>query len=194
MNGVAFLSEYQNAVLAELMKISWAETVCLYPEIPADFPTPAIFFDVAAWRRAEVELGGNVTLELSCSLFILEHFAVSYPGEAEWDERDRQFARDSADTRVRNAALKMSDWVHGRQFGRGTAPAEFISAEPVIWQKGQGGADHAVWSVNFTQRLAVGADPFDEPDVPRLKEFWLGIFPDVGAGHEQDYTLIAKEE
>jgi hypothetical protein len=47
--------------------------------------------------------------------------------------------------------------------------------------------------VNFTQRLAVGADPFDEPDAPRLKEFWLGIFPDVGKNHEQDYTLIAKE-
>lgn len=187
MNGVAFLSEYQDAVLAELMKISWAETVCLYPEIPADFPTPAIFFDVAAWRRAEVELGGNVTLELSCNFYVLRHFSVRGPG-------DPDGAGESADTRVRNAALKMSDWVHGRQFGRGTAPAEFISAEPVIWQKGEGGADHAVWSLNFTQRLAVGADPFDEPDAPRLKEFWLGIFPDVGAGHEQDYTLIAKEE
>ena len=187
MNGVSYLSDYQDAVKAALMNIPWAQTVCLYPDIPADFPTPAIFFDVAAWRRAETELGGNVTLEVSCNLFVLRHFSVAGAGDPEGRS-------ESADTRVRNAALKISDWVHGRQFGRGTAPAEFISAEPVIWQKGKGGADNAVWSVNFTQRLAVGADPFDEPDAPRLKEFWLGIFPDVGAGHEQDYTLIAKGE
>ncbi|MFQ3396178.1 hypothetical protein P9477_22255 [Enterobacter mori] len=188
MNGVSFLSEYQDAVKAALMKIPWARTVCLYPEIPEGFSTPAVFFDVAAWRRAEAELGGNVTLELSCNFYVLRHFTVS---DADESEEERSV---SADTRVRNAALKISDWVHGRQFGPGTAPAEFISAEPVIWQKGEGGEDHAVWSVNFTQRLAVGADPFDEPDAPRLKAFWLGIFPDVGAGHEQDYTLIAKEE
>ncbi|MGM5531594.1 hypothetical protein ACP3UV_17260 [Mixta calida] len=186
MNGVGYLSEYQNAVLAELIKIPWAETVCLYPDLASDFPTPAIFFDVAGWQRADTELGGNVTLELRCSLYVLRHFSAGStdhpdgPGE-------------SADTRVRNAALKLSDWVHGRQFGRGTAPAEFISADPVVWQKSEGGADHAVWSVNFTQRLAVGADPFDEPDAPRLKEFWLGIFPDVGKGHEEDYTLIAGD-
>ncbi|ELE9728665.1 hypothetical protein RM407_002313 [Enterobacter kobei] len=191
MNGVSFLSEYQDAVKTALMQIPWARTVCLYPEIPEGFPTPAVFFDVAAWRRADVELGGNVTLELSCNLYVLRHFAVNDPDE---EESSAGSFDASADTRVRNAALKLSDWVHGRQFGPGTAPAEFISAEPVIWQKGEGGADHAVWSVNFTQRLAVGADPFDEPDAPRLKEFWLGIFPDVGAGHEQDYTLVAKGE
>lgn len=190
MNGVNFLSEYQDAVKAALMKIPWARTVCLYPEIPEGFSTPAIFFDVAAWRRADVELGGNVTLELSCNLYVLRHFVVNDPNEEESNAGNYDA---SADTRVRNAALKISDWVHGRQFGPGTAPAEFISAEPVIWQKGEGGADHAVWSVNFTQRLAVGADPFGEPDAPHLKEFWLGIFPDVGAGHEQDYTLIARE-
>lgn len=187
MNGVSYLSDYQDAVKAALMNIPWAQTVCLYPDIPADFPTPAIFFDVAAWRHADAELGGNVTLELSCNLFILRHFTVDDPDDA------GEVRSVSADTRVRNAALKISDWIHGRQFGTGTAPAEFISAEPVIWQKGGGGADHAVWSVNFTQRLAVGADPFDEPDAPRLKEFWLGIFPDVGPGHEQDYALIAQE-
>lgn len=184
MNGVSFLSDYQDAVKAALMKIPWAHTVRLYPDIPADFPTPAIFFDVAGWQRADTELGGNVTLELRCNLFVLRHFSVGDPDGT----------GESADTRVRNAALKLSDWVHGRQFGRCTAPAEFISAEPVVWQKSEGGADHAIWSVSFSQRLAVGADPFDEPDAPRLKEFWLGIFPDVGKDHEQDYTLIAKEE
>ncbi|WNP36386.1 hypothetical protein RN333_09420 [Enterobacter kobei] len=184
MNGVSFLSDYQDAVKAALMKIPWAQTVRLYPDIPADFPTPAIFFDVAGWQRADTELGGNVTLELRCNLFVLRHFSVGDPDGT----------GESADNRVRNAALKLSDWVHGRQFGSCTAPAEFISAEPVVWQKSEGGADHAIWNVSFSQRLAVGADPFDEPDAPRLKEFWLGIFPDVGAGHEQDYTLIAKEE
>lgn len=187
MNGVLYLDEYQAAVLAELKKIPWAATVGIYSEIPSDFPTPAIFFDVSRWSRADQENGGNVTLELSNVLFVVRHFE-SAEGVDESETGD-------IETRVRSAALKMSDWVHGRQFGPGTAPAVFDSAEPMFWQKGDDvRQDHAIWGVSFTQRLAVGLDPFDEPDAPLLKEFWLGIFPEVGAAHKDDYVLLAKAE
>lgn len=187
MNGLLWLSDYQAGVLSALREIPWAVTAGIYPDLPSDdFPTPALFFDVARWGRAEQPVGGNVTLELTCNIYILRHF-VAGDGESEGEQ-------GSAETRVRNAALKMSDWVEGRQFGPGSAPAVFDSAEPMIWDGGEGGSPYAVWSVSFTQRLAVGIDPFDTENAPRLKEFWLGIFPEVGAAHRDDYILLAYSE
>lgn len=186
MNGVFWLSEYQDAVIAEIQKIPWVVTSGAYPDIPDGFPTPAVFFDVASWERSDTEIGGNVTLDLTCNIYILRHYMAG-DGENEQEE-------GSAEIRVRNAALKMSDWVHGHQFGTGTAPAVFGAAEPMIWQKGDSSAEHAIWSVKFNQLLAVGIDPFEEPDAPILKEFWLGIFPDIGPDHIDDYTLIGKSE
>jgi hypothetical protein len=187
MNGVEYLDEYQNAVLEELKKIPWAATVGVYPELPDDFETPAIFLDVSRWSRSETEIGGNVTLALDCILFIVRHIQSA--------EGVDETETGSTETRVRNAALKMSDWIHGRQFGIGTASASFENAEPMAWQSGdETRADHAIWAVNYSQLLAVGVDIFDEPDAPIMKEFWLGVFPDVGADHKDDYELIAKSE
>lgn len=190
MNGVEYLDEYHKAVLEELKTIPWAATVGVYPDLPDNFTTPAVFLDVSKWTRSEIEIGGNVTLELSCVLFIVREFQLDEA--ADISEEDKMIR--STEVRVRSAALKMSDWVHGRQFGTGTAPAVLESAEPLRWQSGDSLPNHAIWGVEYSQLLAVGKDFFDEPDTPLLKEFWLGIFPDVGAAHKEDYHLIAKSE
>ncbi|MBL5919768.1 hypothetical protein I7V28_01290 [Lelliottia amnigena] len=185
MNGVAWLSDYQTTVLSVLEQIPWAVTTGAYPDLPGDdFPTPAVFFNVARWERAETSLGGNITLSITGNFYILRHFVA---GEGE-DET----VQGSAETRVRNAALKMSDWLEGRQFGPGTSPAVFDSAEPMVWDFGDGGSPYSIWSVSFTQLLAVGQDPFDDSGAPTLKEFWLGVFPEVGKDHKDDYILLAK--
>lgn len=186
MNGVEFLDEYQLAAIDDLKAIPWAKTVGIYPELPDDLITPAIFLDVSKWSRSEIEIGGNVTLNLTCMLYVVREYQI--------DDEPDEAVMGATETMVRNAALKMSDWVHGRQFGFGTAPANFESAEPAYWQKGDTRQNHAIWAVEYSQLLAVGKDFFDEPDAPLLKEFWLGIFPDVGAAHKDDYHLIAKSE
>lgn len=186
MNGVEYLDDYQKAVLDALKAIPWAVTVGIYPELPDNFRTPAIFLDIAKWFRSETEVGGNVTLNLSCMLYVVREFQT--------DDEPAGTEMGITETRVRNAALKMSDWVHGRQFGLGTAPAVFESAEPMFWQKGDTRPNHAIWGVEYSQLLAVGKDFFDEPDTPLLKAFWVGIFPDVGQSHKDDYHLIAKSE
>jgi hypothetical protein len=187
MNGLLWLDDYQNSVLAELKKIPWAATIGLYPDMAQDdFPTPAVLFDVARWERADIPLGGNVTLSLTCNIYILRHFMA---GE---DEDEDEVG--SAETRVRNASLKMSDWVEGRQFGPGTAPAWFDSAEPMAWDMGDGGSPYAIWSVSFTQEIAVGVDPVDDSAATPLKEFWLGIFPEIGKAHEDKYVLLAESQ
>ncbi|MHA1067010.1 hypothetical protein ACR9GP_24515 [Enterobacter ludwigii] len=191
MKGVEYLDEYQKTVLAELKTIPWALTVGMYPELPEDFITPAIFLDVARWGRSEVMIGGNVTVELSCTLYVVRAYQTD-DDEAEEDEAEQ----NKTETRVRNAALRMSDWIHGRQFGTTTAPALFESADPMVWQGGENRMNHAIWGVVYTQSLAVGKDFFEEPDAPNLKVFWLGVFPEVGAAHKDDYIRLSvdKEE
>lgn len=182
MNGVYSLTDYHRAVLGALENIPWAETVGIYPEIPDGFPTPAIFFDVASWERSEREIGGNVTLNLTCNIYILRHFIA---GEGEDNE-----VQGSTDVRVRNAALKMSDWIHGRQFGPGMTPAVMASAEPVTWESGDDEHNYASWSVSFNQLVAVGTDPFEVAGSLTAKEFWFGVWPEIGPKHKDDYVLV----
>lgn len=182
MNGVFWLDDYQNAVLDEIKNIPWVITAGLYPEIPDGFPSPAVFFNVASWERTDKVIGGHLTLDLTCEFYLLRSVMAG--------ERDKREKNDP-EIMVRNAALKMSDWIHGRQFGPGMAPAVMMSAEPVQWME-EDRKPYAAWAITFTQRLAVGADPFEVEGAPKLTEFWLGIFPDIGPEHKDDYILLAK--
>lgn len=181
MNGVQWLDDYQDAVVARLLEIPWVVTAGLYPDIPAGFASPAVFFNVASWERAERALGGNVTLNLTCEIYILRSFMA---GETDEEEGDPEVL-------VRNAALKMSDWIHGRQFGPCMAPAVMVSAEPVQWADNDK-STYASWAITFNQLLAVGTDPFEVAGNPTAKEFWFGIFPDIGPNHKDDYELVAS--
>ena len=183
MNGIEWLDEYHNAVLAELRAIPWVVTAGLYPEVPSGFASPAVFFNVASWERTDQDIGGNLTLELSCEFYILRSFMAG--GKDKTEVNDPEIM-------VRNAALKMSDWIHGRQFGKGMTPAVMQSAEPLEWMD-EDRKPYAAWGVTFSQRIAVGQDPFEFDDAPLAKDFWLGIFPDVGATHKDDYIHIAGE-
>lgn len=180
MNGIDWLDDYQYAVIAELQAIPWVVTAGLYPEIPAGFKSPAVFFNVASWERGERELGGNVTLNLTCEVYILRSFMAG---------DDDKLQKNDPEIMVRNAALKMSDWIHGRQFGTCMAPAVMVSAEPIQWAD-EDRRNYAAWAVTFNQLVAVGTDPFEVAGNPIAKEFWFGVFPDVGPKHKDDYVLV----
>lgn len=180
MRGVSWISEYQNLVVAQLAQMTWAETIGVYPDLPGGFPTPAIFIDVARWEKSNMSIGGGITLDLTCNIYLLRHFTA---GEGE-DETEQ----GGAEMRVRNAAGIISEWIDGRQFGGVTGPAVFESADPMQWQAGDVSPEYAIWCVTYTQPLAVGIDPFDPPaDAAPLKQIFVGFAPDVGAAHEEDY-------
>lgn len=183
MNGLKWISEYQDLVLSALKEMTWAETIGAYSEIPDGFPTPAIFVDVARWEPSESKIGGRITLDLTCNLYLLRHF---FAGDGE-DEKER----GSAETRVRNAAGIITEWIDGRRFGAVTGPAVFDSADPMQWQSGDTAPEHAIWCVTYTQPLAMGIDPFAPPeDAPLLKEIFVGFAPDIGKEHEADYERV----
>lgn len=179
MNGLINFEPYFNAVQSKLSQIEIFKTVGLFDEIPDGYETPAIFFEVEDWLDSDTNLGGNLTVTLTCNFYIV-----------------REFAAEGYNRKLRNAALKFTGWVHGQTFGPGTSPARFVSAKDGEWYKDEAKelASHHVWCVSIEQNVAVGIDPFEEPDAPIFKELWLGFAPDIGPDHKDDYTLVAKSE
>ncbi|EBX3143169.1 hypothetical protein DRT30_22710 [Salmonella enterica subsp. enterica serovar Ealing] len=172
ITGMDALDDYTNRVRAAISTIPFIKTVGIYPEIPDGFETPAIFFEVESWVSTDETVPGTALgVELNCNLYLL-----------------REFAADQYGQKARNAALYVSGWINGRQFGPATKPAVFGSAEEGDWQKsGKSVASHSVWCVSFSQIVGVGADPFDYPSKGKLKQIFVGLAPDIGAAHEEDY-------
>ncbi|MDY3572314.1 hypothetical protein [Enterobacter hormaechei] len=178
MNGLLNFEGYTSAVESALRTLDIFKTVGVYSEINDGYETPAIFFEIERWEESEASLGGNLTVSLTCNFYIV-----------------RELAAGGYNQKIRNAALLFTGWVHRRQFGPGTGPAQFVSAESgSIYLDEKDLASHHAWCVTIEQCVAVGMDPFDDTGAPTLKEVWLGIFPDVGKGHENGYTLLAKRE
>ncbi|MCS2152374.1 hypothetical protein MUU49_07225 [Scandinavium goeteborgense] len=177
MNGLINFEDYLSSVEAELATLDIFKTVGIWGEIKDGYETPAIFFEIERWEEADnVNFGGNLTVQLTCNFYIV-----------------REFAAEEYNRKLRNLALAFTGWIHGRTFGPGTGPVNFISAEPGgFYQDEKALSSHHVWSVTVEQCVAAGIDPFDDSCAPLLKEVWLGISPDVGAGHKDDYTLLAK--
>jgi len=174
--GLDAFDEYANHIKAAILQIPFIKTFGLYPEIPAGFETPAVFFEVESWSPSdEIVTGAETGVELDCNMYLL-----------------REFAADQYGQKARNAALVLSGWINGRQFGPATKPAKFAGAEEATWMKdGKVLASHSVWCVSFSQIVGVGADPFAPPaDAPLLKELFVGLAPDIGKGHEADYVRI----
>lgn len=178
MNGLINFEGYTSSVLAALKTIDIFKTVSMYGEMVEGYPTPAIFFDIERWEDTDANVGGNLSVKLTCNFYIV-----------------REFTAQQYNQKLRNAALAFTGWVHGRQFGPGTAPAFFVSAESgSMYKDGDSTASHHTWCVTIEQDIAVGIDPFDDSDAPPLKEFWLGGFPEVGEKNKDDYILLAESK
>lgn len=179
MSGYLSLDEYHDAVEASLKTIPWIKTTGIYPEIPDGFDTPAVFFEVESWEHEESSApGAAMSIVMQCNLYVL-----------------REFEADLYGRKARNAALYLSGWINGRQFGEMTGPAEFSQAEEATWNKsGKAVASHCVWAISFSQKVDIGEDPFEPGQAGPLKEAWLGKVPDVGPDHIDDYRLIYRAE
>lgn len=174
--GMDALDDYTERVKAALSQITFIKTVGVYPEIPAGFDTPAVFFEVEGWDPSDVVVSGSaMAVELNCNLYLL-----------------REFAADQYGQKARNAAMFMTGWINGRPFGPATKPAEFTGVQESDWMKeGKAVGSHSVWCVSFSQVVGVGADPFAPPaNAPLLKEIFVGFAPDIGKEHEADYERV----
>lgn len=171
------LGRYHDAVTDALKKIGWVRDAGAYPErnVPrfSGLTTPAVYFSINSWEQG----GGNegqLNVNLTCDLFVVVDAAGSGVSQPE--------------IFVRTAAADITQWIDGQQFGLGhIEPAVFTTAERDEFDPRMD--DYLVWRISFTQAAAFGTDPFANNGMP-LQQAWLGVAPDTGRNHVDDYQLI----
>ncbi|MEQ5075916.1 hypothetical protein ABN197_18490 [Providencia alcalifaciens] len=168
------MAAYHEAVLTALRALPWVNSVEMYPETVTPLVTPAVFFSVDGWEM-DNHSDGQLRVTLSGSLWVLvDRATTSEIGRPE--------------VYIRSAAADLTQWLDGQTFGLSMVePAVFLSAD--VDETDPQLDDYWVWQVSFTQRVALGADPFATNNLP-LQRVWLGITPDIGAQHVADYHLI----
>ncbi|WP_435890493.1 hypothetical protein [Escherichia coli] len=89
---------------------------------------------------------------------------------------------------IRSAAADLTHWIDGQTFGLANVePAIFISADADETDPRLD--DYLVWQISFNQTVTFGMDPFATDNLP-LQRAWLGVAPEIGRQHVDDYRLI----
>lgn len=176
-----FIARYHDAVISALKNIRWVRDADTYPEknIPRynGLRTPAVYFTLNSWEPAE-QTTGQMAVSLFCDLSIVT-------------ERTAEGVT-KPDIFLRSAAADISQWIEGQLFGLdGLGPAVFTGAEQDEFDPRMD--EYLVWRVSFTQQASLGPDPFESTGHP-LREVWLGLSPETGLQHVDDYHLIYERK
>lgn len=173
-----FIASYHAAVLAALKKLKWVRDADIYPERVTQLTTPAVFFSVDGWD-AQSNADGQMRVVLSASLWVLiDRAATSDIGKP--------------DIYIRAVAADLTQWIDGQTFGlERVDPAVFISADADETDPAMD--DYLVWQITFNQGVSFGEDPFATGNLP-LQRVWMGIAPEIGKQHVDDYRLIYERK
>lgn len=168
--------DYYQTVLGSLRQIPWIKTAESYPQTLTNLSTPAVFLSLKGWTPGSRDTSGQISIVLSGEMLVLTDRSASSP-----------------DVAVQGYAAELTQWLAGQQFGlEGVEPAVFTSAAPYSPETDTTVPalnDYAAWAVNFTQDVAVGADPLAYDGTP-LRQAWLGCAPETGSDHIDDYQLV----
>lgn len=168
------MASWHAAALDALKQLKWVKDADTYPDRVTQLTTPAVFLAVDGWD-ADGNADGQVSVVLSASLWVLVDRAGESPA-------------GKPDIIIRSAAAALTHWIDGQTFGlAGVAPAVFVSADADETDPRLD--DYLVWQVSFNQAVTFGTDPFATDNLP-LQRVWLGMAPDTGAQHADDYRLI----
>ncbi|WP_454719316.1 hypothetical protein [Citrobacter freundii] len=174
------IASYHAAVLNSLKELMWVKDADTYPERATQLVTPVVFFAVDGWD-AKNNADGQMTVVLSAALWVL----VDRAGEP---ENEKTEATAKPDVFIRSAAADLTHWIDGQTFGLDhVEPAVFISADADETDPRLD--DYLVWQISFNQTVTFGVDPFATDNLP-LQRVWLGVAPEIGQQHVDDYRLI----
>jgi hypothetical protein len=174
------IASYHAAVLNSLQELKWIKDADTYPERATQLVTPAVFFAVDGWDPKS-NSDGQMTVVLSAALWVL----VDRAGEP---EEEKTGVTAKPDVFIRSAAADLTHWIDGQTFGLGSVePAVFISADADETDPRLD--DYLVWQISFNQTVTFGVDPFVTDNLP-LQRVWLGVAPEIGQQHVDDYRLI----
>lgn len=159
-------------------------TVVAYPDDPdeqedeerARLPMPAVTVELAEWEPtpdANTSTGQTI-------------LTLRWRVRAIVDKIQPRARR-----RVRDLGLRITHFCRDNRFGLPIHPAEIISGAPDDYTPGLD--DLEVWAVDFTTVARFGSMTLD-PEVPVPPEVYLGLAPDIGPPHVEDYDRIFPEE
>lgn len=174
-------NDYHVAVTDVLKSIEWQREVGFYPDDRTPLETPGLYFSVDSWSRADKGTD-QLNIEMDCSIWII----VSRSLKCDQDHPDL----DSPELYTRSLAADISQLVETNNFGLDIEPSVFQSATMDTFDKGL--IDYYVWRISYGQTIPIGKDPHDFPRTP-LKQIYVGIAPDIGLGHEDDYDPLFPE-
>ncbi|NOI20825.1 hypothetical protein F0223_21615 [Vibrio coralliilyticus] len=174
------LDEYHDAVVNWFKsneKLTWIKTVAAYPELEAGFQTPAIFFGIPNWSKAESQkTNGQKTYELDCQVLLV-----------------MDMSREAVQKEIRNAAMLLNYELDDQRFGLKTKGSQVTSSEEDAFNPELD--DYVVWSVRYTHEVEVGAiegallaEIFD-----LTARRMVGYTPNVGNAHKDDYEQVYPE-
>ncbi|EAA7255902.1 hypothetical protein DPU22_25875 [Salmonella enterica subsp. enterica serovar Newport] len=176
------MASWHAAVLGALKELKWIRDADTYPERVTQLVTPAVFLAVDGWD-AKNNADGQMTVVLSAALWVL----VDRAGEPDKEKKEERRAI-KPDIFIRSAAAALSHWLDGQTFGLANVePAIFISADADETDPRLD--DYLVWQISFNQTVTFGVDPFATDNLP-LQRVWLGVAPEIGRQHVDDYRLI----
>ncbi|MGB2080041.1 MAG: hypothetical protein ACPHV3_09650 [Vibrio sp.] len=166
------LTDYHDAVVTWIKdNASWLQSVDYYPETRTELATPCAFFSVEDWEKSEKQrANGQLSLDVRCELILV--FGMLEP----------EYQRA-----IRNAAMALSLLIDDARFGLTIPGAVLESASPDAFDPELDG--YAVWSIRWLQRLDIG-DIEISADEFKPSKILVGLSPDIGLGHEQDYEEL----
>lgn len=176
------LEQFNDAVLADLKEIPHVATCERYAgqfdasEVKrVSFTAPALFFACLGGEETDLDpMTGQTLLKVRCIVFVVAKNA-----------RGR-------DTR-KSQALSLAEAVllRARKQRWNTTYAEPVEKRRLenLYSPATDKTGMALWSVTWEQTLCLGENTWAEED-PEIDEICVGWAPNIGAGHEQDYTSI----
>lgn len=178
MTQAVLFGTWNKALTDALKTLSWAVTVDEYPYTVTKLETPCIFIDVPGWKNMEVS-DGQVNVMIECDLYVVVDKSTD--------------SADKPEVYARALAMDLSQWVEGSDFGIDDAyDATFIDAVRTDFDPRLD--DYIVMRVSFSQQLPIGAPLFADPEGNPLKRIYLGVDPNIGADHVNDYRLIYEAQ
>ena len=171
-NPLTSFTAFFDAIKAELDTIPNVREVALYDAHQLDkVTTPAILVELGEIDPADTRTGGrlavNVDMRLHCVLSV---------------------KTDLVQLEIRNFAAVVMTKIHKNRFGLAGAVElpQRLSAFPGMFRPDEKGFES--WVVNWTQAVHLGAVWEEEDFLPT--DVYLGLSPDVGADHVDDYERL----
>ncbi|MFM2476363.1 hypothetical protein [Celerinatantimonas sp. MCCC 1A17872] len=153
---------------------SWLQSAGDYPEKTDPLATPCAFINIDGWDVPDDgEHNGQTSVSLDVQILVVIGL------ESEVYQRT-----------VRNAAAAVTSVISDSLLNMNFRPAQFTSAQPYAFDPELD--EYAVWEVRYKHTVDFGQSLFAFDGITPTTVL-VGLSPDIGSGHQDDYQQVIPE-